>query len=386
MGSNELKLRINVLDRTRAGFASAGKGLRKFGRGVKNFGRLSLSAFRAAAKGVATLGAIISATAVLSIRAFAKQEDAERRLAKTIELYGESVDHVLPKLKAQASAIQDVTGAADEDVLQMFQLGKVLGLSTSQLDGAARAAIGLSATFSRMNPERSMRAVAEALQGDVAGLREYFPALDKARSKTAQMNVVLDIFTKLGKISEERNKTLGGRFRALKGRTGDLMEKFGEAIAELLNLNKNIDRLEKRIKKFTESDAVGKWAKRIKTALKPVKEILDGLFAGDKEREKAIGKLRQAGAEVGKSFTDWIINAAPEVGAKIASAILRGMVVGHTNSKLLTTVSKISGGPSFNENLAAGVAGETISLLKKMTEIANGTWAIKAALDNIGSR
>jgi hypothetical protein len=245
----ELELRVkNALAR---GLKSAGAALEKFGQSAKRIGAFFTKAFIGA-------GAAVAGFAVKALHAFGVQEAAERSMASALRTHGEEIDANMAAIKRMASAIQDETGVADENVIARMARLRMLGVETDQLDAAAKATIALKSAG--MEEAAAIKAVAMATQGNYEMLGRYIGALRNTTDEAEKARIVNDFLTKGYAQQKDQLDTVAGQWGLLKGRISDAWEKIGEAIAQNDALMDVLKRAGEAVKRFGER--VKEWAGR----------------------------------------------------------------------------------------------------------------------------
>ena len=82
-----------------------------------------------------------------SIEAFGRQEMAVQKLSAAVRSNGGNVSEVLPIMRQFASEIQRITTYGDEQVLAMQAMASSMGVSSDQMQGVIRSAIGLASAL-----------------------------------------------------------------------------------------------------------------------------------------------------------------------------------------------------------------------------------------------
>ena len=243
MGKKNITLELTARNRLAAGLSKARKSLATFGKSAARIGK-------AFVKGFLIAGAALIAFSTKALTAYAAQEKAEKAVVATLNAHGEAGEKILPTLKKVAAAIQDETGAADENTLQLMSNLRSLGVQTSQLERAAKGTVAL--TRVGLGLETAQKAMAAALQGDFMQLTRYVPALRSATSETEKAQIVNDLLVKGYAAQTEELDTVAGRWTALKGRVGDAWEAIGAAAAGNGNLTRTLDTAGESVKAFGE--------------------------------------------------------------------------------------------------------------------------------------
>jgi hypothetical protein len=313
--AKQTSFKVTAKDATRQAFSSVRRGL----GGLSN---VAGNVFRRIGQAGLVAGAAIVGFAVKSVQAHNKQERSERALASALAAHGEEAGALLPKLKAVAAAIQDQTGAADEDTLALMANLRMLGVRTAELEKAAKATMALTAVGVREKTAR--RAVAAAMQGNYDRLTSYVPALRKATSEAEKAAIVNKLFAKGFQQLKDLLNTNTGAWGNFTGRVGDAMEEVGKFISRAIDLPGLLNRSAEAIK--TLGNRINQYidSEQFESTRRVIKGIIEDIAAGGDQRSKAfeiIGQLlklyfRQAGEEV----VDIIKRAAPEIGRLAGAA------------------------------------------------------------------
>jgi len=198
------------------------KSLMAFSSSAANVGK-------ALAKSMLVATTAVVAFATKAVQAYAVQEKAEKELEAALKARGITSKSVVNQMKAMAAAIQDQTGAADEQTIATMAQLTALGVTTAQMEKAIKATIGLKSVG--LQGATAQRAVATAMQGNFEMLQRYVPALRVATSEEEKAQIVNDLFRRGYEQQKDTLNTVAGRYEALKGRIGDLVENIGKAIA-----------------------------------------------------------------------------------------------------------------------------------------------------------
>jgi len=171
---------------------------------------------------------------VATTKAAAVQEAAEIKLAQAIAITGRSSRQVLPALKEQASAYQDLTGFGDEVILGnqalLVSMGKLEGEGLAR---ATQAALDLAAA-NGMQLRAAFDLVAKAAVGYTGTLSRYGIIIDQSLPQSEKFSAALDkIEDSFGGQAQARMKSYTGRLIELDGRFGDLQESVGGPVSEV---------------------------------------------------------------------------------------------------------------------------------------------------------
>ena len=321
---------IEILGNNKMGRAvrDAMGSLRSLGRFAAGVGRGIARAFKGAAIGI---GAMAGALAY-SAKQFAEQQQADVDLAAAIRKRGDAVDEMLLKLQAEAVAIQKETKYGDE-LIQSLQAQAInMGIASDEATDATKAALGLAKAYG-LDVVSAMRLVTRARVGDTATLKRYGIVLDDTLDAEQKYQAILKIGQSNYSLVQEEVKTLSGRFSQFKNAIGDVVQAFGGAFVEGVDLEDLFARMS------TEALEVAETLKyKLQPAFEKFSDIVKGLFAGGDDRAKAIGQLKDqwqkaldfvgpkieawgeaAGAAIWRGFKKGTTNVAANVGANMTS-------------------------------------------------------------------
>lgn len=245
-----IEVLIRAKSEVSAALAKAGASIGKFKDRALKAGVAVGRAFAAIGKAAIGAGAAIAGAVAATVAAYQKQEQAEAALAASLRANGESVDVVLPKMKALAAAIQDQTGIADESTLAMMAQLNTLGVSSDKLEEATKMTLAL--TKAGAGQETALRAAAAAIGGNTTMLTRYIPALRSAETEAEKMAIVNDLSRRGFEQLQEELGTTGGQWRQLKGRIGDAMEEVGRAIVNSSGMESVLESIADKVKALTQ--------------------------------------------------------------------------------------------------------------------------------------
>lgn len=175
-------------------------------------------------------GLAIVGLSVVAIRAFGKQEAAEKGLEAALRMTGKASRETMDDMKEFASSIQEVTTLGDEAVLEMMTLGVTLGgLSGRELKDATKASIGLAERLG-IDATSAMNLLSRAAQGNTSMLARYGIELDESLTPQEKFNEVLRLGADAFVLAEERADTTSGQIKRSWNALGDAMEKIGEGL------------------------------------------------------------------------------------------------------------------------------------------------------------
>ena len=321
-----VELIIKGVNKTRAAFSGirrsfarmkswaggALKGLRSLGRGFAKVAGLAVG-----------MGAAIAAAGAWTVKKFAEQERAVNSLESALKSFGDETESLMPKFKKLASAIQEETGAADENTLQMMAQIRNLGIMPENMEKATKGALGLAKALDR-DTSTMARYVALALQGETTMLQRYIPALQLATSEAEKQAIVTDLMARGYKQLKASLNTVSGQWKGLTGNIGDTAEMIGRAISEGLELKTVFAEWSRGIKKFQESEAFDKIRERIKGMLQDARALLSILSTSSESRDKALlimGDILKLSLVVGaEKAVEVLKGAATVIGELIGDA------------------------------------------------------------------
>lgn len=221
-------------------------------RGLHRAVRSARSALRSVGKvakaaGVAA-GAGLAATALVArkaIKAYAVQEDAERKLAAVVKSTGQAAGFTAKQLYEQAAALQKVTTFGDEAIMPLqailatFKKIKgdtftrateaVLDLSVALGTDARSAAIQLGKALN--DPIKGVTALSRAGVQFSESQRETIKQLVKSNEILKAQDIILsELEGQFGGVARELSKTAAGQWKQFTNAVGDLWEKLGKLL------------------------------------------------------------------------------------------------------------------------------------------------------------
>ena len=167
------------------------------------------------------IGAVVGATAEY-VQLASEQERVERRAIAAIQARTSLTQAEYEALQAANAARQQQLGIGDEAQLQLQGTLASMGVAKGQLDGATRAAIGLSQAMG-MGLEEAGKIAGKALTGNVAALQEYGIRVGSVTEAQAALN-------RLYEQSVAQSSTLATRYEVLTANIGDLKEVLGQTV------------------------------------------------------------------------------------------------------------------------------------------------------------
>jgi len=300
--AEKLSIRIQAENAVKAGIKAVQRSFQRMRKqivaGFKRIGNFA----RATSRAIVGIGGAIVGAAAVSIRAFAKQEQAERQLAAAFRANGEAVDALMPKYKALASAIQDETGVADEATIANLAQLRTLGVLETQLESAAKAVVALKSAG--LEGATATRAVSAAFAGNFSMLTRYIPALRDANSEQEKAAIFAEFVAKGYKQQSDELATTAGRWEELKGRIGDALEEIGKTIVGGDDLAGVLANISNKIKELTTGGDVARWARdgvnelaKLNASIKKTGDffrVLGAFFAGTESGMPIVGAWKKA--------------------------------------------------------------------------------------------
>jgi hypothetical protein len=241
MAKREISIVLKAKNELAVGLAQAKSAISDFGESALRIGKLFAGAFLAA-------GTAIAGFATKALSAYSAQETSVKSLEGALRAYGDEVDVNSQRIQNMASAIQDETGVADENLIARAARLRLLGVEVGQMDEALRATVALAAVG--MEEEAAIKAVAMAREGNYNALSRYIPALRTAATEEEKALILQDFLTKGYDQQKAVLDTLGGQWNALKGRVGDAWEEFGRAIAQNDTIKAALEAAGQAVKNF----------------------------------------------------------------------------------------------------------------------------------------
>jgi len=237
------------------------KAIKEAQKDVKDFNDVLSTAGKTA--GIAF--AALTAEAFIALRAFGEQEKATNSLSQALRNQGIASDALVQKYTDQASALQTLTGVADEQIIQgqallQSNLGAIEvteDLTKAVLDLAAGTGQDLDSAFA---------AVAKTIGSSTNALARSGVEVDGNASKQEKLSQIIEGVNKKHKGQAEAALLGVGSIKGLAAAVGELQEEFGKRLAPAF------ERITKLLTEFT-------------TTLKDNKGLIDliaqvGIFAG----------------------------------------------------------------------------------------------------------
>ena len=259
-------------DKANRKFAGIGKRMKKFEAGLNKF-----------VKRVAVIGgAAIAGIGAWAIKVAAEQERAESALKAALDKANEGTAENIAMLGEQAAAIQKVTTYGDEEILMHMANARNMGVETSQLDKATRAAIGLAKAYN-VDVKTAMLLITRANKGQTQMLTRYGIVLDQTLSETGKFQQLLKIGESGFQLAMAETETLSGKLKQLKNVWGDAGEKLG------IGLVGPMTDFAEAARNFIEQANFAAWGAGVADALKAAMEAITAWRRFVAEGEEAPG-------------------------------------------------------------------------------------------------
>lgn len=183
-----------------------------------------LAAFAAFKAIQGTFGFFGSAAAAADVQA-----EAERSLAKAIELAGDATGPTIAQHKAWASQLQQVANVGDEVTLGLMKQASMLGISNENLQDVTKAAIGLSEATG-IGLDEALKKVNETVNGNNDALADVLPSIRNMATAEEKLAAVSKLAADGLAQKSERAKTAQGAGERLANSWGDFKEVIGSAL------------------------------------------------------------------------------------------------------------------------------------------------------------
>lgn len=235
--TDAIKAQNAVFEELKKSSDKATDGLQKVGDGVENVGQKVNRQSQIFEGFFLELGAMgarfatqLPAALFKSIEAFGRQEMAVQKLSAAVRSNGGNVSEVLPIMRQFASEIQRITTYGDEQVLAMQAMASSMGVSSDQMQGVIRSAIGLASALN-MDVMTAVKAASAAVQGKTGALQEYIPALSKCKTEEEKLAEVQKLSASGFAQAKAEAETTSGRLKQCANAWGDLAETAGGVFA-----------------------------------------------------------------------------------------------------------------------------------------------------------
>ena len=215
------------------------------------------------------------------VKAFAEQEAAVIRLNTALRVTGRYTEDGTRKIQAMSEEMQRLTTVSDEAALgisaTLAQLAT--GLATDQLAEAQKAVIGLSEAFG-LDLQSAAQLVGKTLSGEMNALGRYGIRVDDTASQQEKFNQIVRQTSGYFDVAVGATQSLSGQFAQAKNAAGELLETFGQIIAETFNLNTEQGNLRDRLTELNKSirEHGGQWVLVAKAIVSTIGNIVKFFF------------------------------------------------------------------------------------------------------------
>ena len=334
MASVDIDLNLEVKNATKAIKSFADKTQKQVKAISSNFSLLGTAAV--AAVGAFATGKLLSAVGDVTDAAII-QEDAIKKMNTALALSGEFSDEASKDMQEYASALQGVTTAGDEAILEQVALAKSFGATNDQAKEIIAASLDLAAATGQ-NLESAVRNVSKTLGGYAGELGESIPALKNLTKEQLQAGEGVALLgSRFKGAAESITKTFGGAVTQSQNIVGDFQEELGFLVTKNSLVTQSIGLFSKAMTKVIEvisdnrEEIIGFVNKGLKafigtipTMLKGVKSILkafEGIALTSSTVKLAIAELILGILEF--SAAETAINIITDVFRVLGSTVLK---------------------------------------------------------------
>lgn len=319
--------------------------MNKSGSRMAKFGKLAGKV----AKGAAiAAGVALAAFTGFSLKALARQEEAEAQLAQVIRATGGAAGFSAEEMKKQAQELQNLTKFGDEAVIELqtliatfrnikgdeFKETTALALDMATLFGSTKAAaIQLGKALN--DPIKGVSALAEVgitfSEVQKEQIKNFQEAGDLAK---AQAVILSELENQFGGVAAASADTIGGRFEQVKNSLGDLGEAF---LGVFVGTEGGLDDMLLRLRIGIDSMTAG--MKTFAKAIEPVRDLFSEIFKGM------------------KAVTAFVAKIVSGAGLKAAAKAFEDIRTGQSASDARFDEIKAASAAGLNKGGAAAVAG-----------------------------
>ncbi len=192
-------------------------------------GRLATNAF-----GFIVRGATLATGALIAMKAAVDLEElANRRLARSFDIAGDSAQGAVDDFNDFASELDQFTSLSENKLRKLGAIGATIGKLTGEdLKQATVAAVGLAARYEHvgLKAEQAQRMIARAANGDFSGFERLGIHIDENLSGMEKYNLVIAEGLKGLEDAEDQANTTTGGMRRLLGAVSELAATAGRLI------------------------------------------------------------------------------------------------------------------------------------------------------------
>lgn len=211
----------------------------------------------AASKATAIVAGVVAAlgTAYKAVEAYAESEAATSRLTAALAKNGESAADIVPVLQEYAGELQKLTIYGDDFTVSQMAMLRNMGVQTSQLKAATKAAMGLAAAYD-LDLATAIHLVSKASVGETAMLKRHGIIIDDIGTDQEKFNALLALGAENFQQAEAAAATFSGRLTQMWNALSDALEPFGLLIMDGLNLRDVLNMTTGLIMEFTRQAAI----------------------------------------------------------------------------------------------------------------------------------
>lgn len=265
MAENKIVIQIDAK-------GNANTKIKTLGKGVKDFGKSTVSVFAKASSAFDTFQGVLAAnvaTAVLrgvknvasdlfrtfvtdGVRAAQVQEDAINELNAALAASGDFSQEASDDLQNFASELQKSSVIGDETTLKMLALAKSFGASNESAKELVKGGLGLSIA-ANLSLEEAIRRVGRASSGSIEDIAKFAPEIRNLTKEQLAAGGAAEILAeKFGGLAAQQTQTFSGAITQLQNTFGDLTETTGNSIVKNQTLINVIKTITKEIGSFDE--------------------------------------------------------------------------------------------------------------------------------------
>lgn len=222
-----------------------GDGVKKMGRDANNAGGIfsrsiagMLTQMKTLAAGYIAFSTVRSAITFLSESAAAADEaaEAERALAKAIELTGSTIGPTIEQHKQLAASLQTLIGFEGDAAVALMKQASMLGINNENIQNAIKLSIGLSEALG-IDANTALQKVALAIHGNASAFAKLIPGLKNAQTEEQKLAMIQLLAAKGLEQKEDRASTSLGMAERLSNAWGDFKESIGALLGPLRQLS-----------------------------------------------------------------------------------------------------------------------------------------------------
>jgi len=332
--NKELRVEITGKDKLSPVLGRIKTGLHRIKAAAKGLGRGIASGMRFASVGAAALAGGLA----LSIRAAIKQENAEKKLGAVLRATGGAAGISAKAMKEYAAELERTTVYGDEAVIDMqAMLATFKEIKGANFNSATDAILDMSAVLGQdlkssaiqvgkalNDPIKGVTALSRVGVSFTEGQKELIKSLAEGGDVAGAQAVILkELRSEFGGAARAARTTLGGSLSFLKNQMGSVLEAFGQAADEGLDLRGMFNKIGEGAAKFASE--VGD---KVVPKLEGLREIITGIFEGGDARSAGIERLKAGFSGLGEGIANtagkMLLTYAPAIGSAIGKAVREG--------------------------------------------------------------